>query len=223
LGDLSIATAYSLEVFNMTILSLLATYAPAGGKLLGTKALEKLLAGRAEDARQILVDKLAKGKANLKELPETDAAAIIFRYMRAAEEGAARLNLKLLADVVANQDVKPAFYANEFLRWADVLSALSAKEVVVLGVMHRAALEKDYQIRHDGEFWTGCVTTLKSERKMSWSQADSLAAALMRTGLVTLLGGLMDMGHAYMPTDNLHQLGEMADLESYYMEEPFVG
>ncbi|MEJ8309907.1 hypothetical protein [Agrobacterium larrymoorei] len=185
-------------------------------------ALKKVLETRAEAAKEILLDRIRKGGANLSDLPEDEAAAITFRYMRAAEEGSARLNLKLLADVIAGQDAKSGRSANEFLMWADILTSLKSDEVIVLGILHRQAKTVDYKFRYTGEFWSECQRVLSDERKMSFSTSDSLAAALMRTGLVTILGGLMSQGHAYLPTTNLQKLAEMADLETYYMQEPYI-
>ncbi len=206
----------------MLLESLTLDYVKTGGEMVGSSVLRRLLAKRAEVARGILVDRLAKGKANLKNLSEDDAAAIIYRYMRAAEEGAARMNLKLLADVISGQDAKPGFYANDFLLWADVLSGLRHEEVVVLGLMHREASKQNYQVAQSGEFWLKCLGLLESERNVTPGESDNIAAALLRTGLVSILSGLYDMGHAYMPSPNLKKLAEMADLEAYYMEQPHV-
>lgn len=197
-------------------------YVKTGAQTIGKAALQGLLSKRAEAAREVLVDKLAKGKAKLKDLPEDDVAAVVYRYMRAAEEGAARLNLKLLADVIVGQDAEPGFYANDFLLWADVLSGLRREEVAVLGTLHSEAHKLDYRLPYTGELWTRCQTSLEDQRGITPAVSDALAAALMRTGLVTILGGLMSQGHAYMPSPNLQKLAQMADFESYYMEEPYI-
>lgn len=203
-------------------LALLEQYAPEVGQTIGGATLNALLRKRAEAARAILLDRLSKGKANISDIPGEEAAAILFRYMRAAEEGAARTNLKLLADVAIGQDAKPGFYANEFLYWAEILASLRREEIIVLGLVHREAQKVGYKIERSGAFWIECVKFLEAERGISPATADTIAAALLRSGLLSLLGGLYDMGHAYLPSSNLEKLGEMANLEAYYMDEPHI-
>lgn len=209
----------------MSIEALAGDYLSAGGKMIGGSVLKKLLEKRAAAARDILIDRLAKGKEKLKDLPEDDAAAIIYRYMRAAEEGAARLNLKLLADVIAGQDAKPGFYANDFLLWADILSGLRREEILLLGIMHREARAINYKLEGDEKpkFWHHCKTKLELERGIPTAEIDRIGGALLRTGLLDFLSGLYGGGQAFLPSTRLQKLAEMADLESYYMEEPYVG
>ncbi|MGR6468685.1 hypothetical protein [Rhizobium sp. PAMB 3182] len=188
----------------------------------GQLALQKLLNKRLEAARKELLDSLSKGKINVSDIPEDDLAAIVFRHLRAAEEGAARLNLKLMASVIAGSVDKPDFYANDFLLWADALASLKRDEVLVLGVMHRVAAETDYDIQQrTGEFWGKCLPILKDKYGMEYTWAEIHAAALMRTGLVRILGGLMDTGQAFLPSPDLRKLGEMVDIESAYSDTPY--
>jgi len=206
----------------MTLEALAIDYFKAAGELAGGSVLKQLLAKRAEAARDILVDRLQKAKATLKDIPEEEAAAITYRYMRAAEEGAARINLKLLADVIVGQDAKPGFYANDFLLWADVISSLRHEEIVVLGIMQREAALVADGLPIDYSVWTKCQLSLLNERGISFPSSNALAAALLRTGLVSLIAGTIDGGPSYASTANLQRLAEMSDLETYYMDEPFV-
>lgn len=206
----------------MTLEALAIDYFKAAGELAGGSVFRQLLGKRAEAARDILVDRLQKAKATLKDIPEDEAAAITYRYMRAAEEGAARVNLKLLADVIVGQDAKPGFYANDFLLWADIISSLRHEEIVVLGTMQREAALVADGLPSDFNVWARCQHTLLNERGISFPSSDALAAALLRTGLVTLIAGTIDGGPAYAPTADLQKLAEMSDLESYYMEESYV-
>jgi hypothetical protein len=195
----------------------------AGGLSSGGKFLvEQLLRVRAEEARDILIDAMSKGKQTARDVKDNEAAAIILRYMRAAEEGAARLNLKLMAQVIAEQVSEPGFYANDFLLWADVLAGLRREEVLILGVMYRRAVEVgDDPRKRTGEFWVDCKKELKEKHSMNDDTAEAYASSLMRTGLIQLLGGLLDIGQAYRPSPNLAKLGDMVDIETTYMETPY--
>src|SRR5712692_6521403 len=55
--------------------------------------------------------------------------------LRAAQEGAARLNLRLLAKVIAGQFQAGRLVADEFLHHAERLALLSRDEVVVIGMI----------------------------------------------------------------------------------------
>jgi hypothetical protein len=71
-------------------------------------------------------------------MSEDDAAAFLLRYLRAAQEGAARLNLRLMARVVVGKaHAGEPLYADEFLRYADTLASLARNEVVLLGALIR--------------------------------------------------------------------------------------
>lgn len=90
-----------------------------------------------------------------------------------------------------------------------------------MGILHREAEKLKYLIPADGNFWLGCLAVLSDEFKMSKTEAESAASATMRTGLVGLLGGLYNMGHAYMPGSKLRDLAEMADIEAIYMQTEY--
>lgn len=65
------------------------------GKL-ADDVLRRLMHGRREAARDALAAKMAMGKPWL--ASGDDTAAALFTYVRAAQEGAARLNLRLMAE-----------------------------------------------------------------------------------------------------------------------------
>ncbi len=97
----------------------------------------QLLRQRAEQARDILLDELRRGEQTLS-APEVDeTVAVLLRYGRAAQEGAARLNLRLMAKIIAGQAQQHVLYANEFLRHADVIAGLRREEVILLGALQR--------------------------------------------------------------------------------------
>lgn len=159
------------------------------GKSLDT-AIRKLLHDRAHTAAEILEDQLRKGQSLARDIPESEVATIIFRYMRAAEEGAARLNLRLLASVAARLDPKEGFYGNEFLRWSNILADLSPEEIFILGTMHRNAADQNYSFERTGHFWMKCSEELERKHGWSYSEVETLTAPLLRTGLITMLSGL---------------------------------
>lgn len=209
-----------LEVFT----ALTGDYLAANGVALsGTAAagasfaLQRLLLGRAERARDIFIDELKRGDRTIHEIAEDEAAAITYRYFRAATEGAARINLRLMAAVVGGSEQKPGTYADDFLRWADVIASMTREELIVCGVVYR--LGKGQKLSRDGNFWSGCLSELREQHGIDAEDADQFAAGLLRTGLLVILGGLMDMGHAYLPSRKLMSLGAMVDFHSVFEAE----
>ena len=92
---------------------------------------------RQDDARQILLDELRKGEKTLHQIEEVDElAAMVYRYSRAAQEGAARLNIRLMAKVIAGQFQAGALVADEFLAYADMLGSLRRDEVILIAVLY---------------------------------------------------------------------------------------
>ncbi|MCQ1766098.1 hypothetical protein NOJ28_11180 [Neorhizobium galegae] len=189
-------------------------FGASGGATKGAElALKRVLQKRAESARSVLIEEIRAGRSFIHEVGEDQAAAITFRYMRAGIEGAARRNLRLLASIAAGQGAETGLYADEFLRWADALSGLGRAELIVLGVMQRMAEERDYQIPRTGDFWMDVVRVLSQQYDIDPGAADASAGACLRTGLLTILGGLMDIGHAYLPSVHLKEIGRLTKIE----------
>jgi uncharacterized protein with PIN domain len=91
----------------------------AGGWLMGNVAgtgiaiaVQQVQRRRAERARDILLDEVRLGEKVLNAPEMEEAAAVLLRYGRAAQEGAARLNLRLMAKVIAGMVYQQALYAD---------------------------------------------------------------------------------------------------------------
>jgi len=75
---------------------------------------------RDELARDILFEELRLANiTDARAASEDDAIAVIVRYLRAAREGAARLNIRLLAKAIAGQVRSGSLVADEFLQYAE--------------------------------------------------------------------------------------------------------
>src|SRR5687767_13911055 len=92
------------------------------GGSLAAEALARVMRRREGNAREILRTELAAGRIDIAiAMSEDEAAAILFRYIRAAQEGAARRNLRLLAQVIRGQLVLGTLVADRFLYLADMI------------------------------------------------------------------------------------------------------
>jgi hypothetical protein len=108
-----------------------------GGSIAGA-AIARYFRRRSEQARDILFEELRHANiSDAQAASEDDAIAVIVRYLRAAREGTARLNLRLLARTIAGKFQSGRLVADEFLQYADALGSLTRDEVIVLGTMYR--------------------------------------------------------------------------------------
>ena len=158
----------------------------------------KLLRKRLETARQILLEELRKGEKSLYDLDEVDAlAAITFRYARAAQEGTARLNLRLMAKVIAGKAQAGPLVADEFLAWADVLASLRREEVVLITAFGKAVdewrenpQEEPRKGRSSMDLWKIVESRLVPDVFPNRQWMRSAACASLRTGFLISSSGL---------------------------------
>jgi hypothetical protein len=73
-------------------------------------------------------------------VPLDHSAAVLLRIQRAAVEGTARLNLRLMAQVVRGKILQKGLVASEFLFYANLLADLKRPELVLLGTVLRCEM-----------------------------------------------------------------------------------
>jgi hypothetical protein len=109
---------------------------PLGNTL--AESVTRLIDGRRRKARDILIEELSQGRALIESVAEVDELAAIFlKYMRAAEEGTARLNLRLMAMTIRGMTHNRVLTANRFLYYAGFLATLSREEVIAIATPHK--------------------------------------------------------------------------------------
>lgn len=95
---------------------------------------------------------------------ETDEfVAILYRYLSKAQEGAACLNLRLMARVVREQLEGPGLYASEFLRYSELLASLTREEVILLATRCRLKVQFDAKKTEDN--WSDTMVVNKEVEK----------------------------------------------------------
>lgn len=188
------------------------------------KTFDMLLKGRCKRAQDVMVAELKSGAAKIDESDLEDTAAVLYRYLRAAEEGAARLNLRLLAAVFAGQAREGLIVADDFLYFADMLASLREDEIRLLGTLLRTtAAHPDKPKgsgRADSSARLAATTAARSElvpRVFEDSETfDAVANSLQRTGLVLATPiNQYSAGVAtqYKPTRLLYRLNALAEIE----------
>lgn len=187
--------------------------ASGAGSAAGLAVWQKLTASRVEAAREILVDELKRGQRTIFDVPEDELAAVTFRYARAAVEGAARLNLRLLAAVAAGQIEGSGLYADEFLRHADVLASLRREEVLLLGAFLHVAKSVPADTATANEVWQAVKGRMDGNHGLNEVQARALAVSCMRTGYLSQEAGTWVEPMLPVVTDSLVGLNSLADIE----------
>ncbi len=171
----------------------------------------------------MLLKELRRGNKTICDVDEGEVAEIVFRYMRAAQEGTARVNLRLMAEVIAGQAAAGNLVADEFLYYADILASLRYEEVVVLATLYRTTQEAIAKHTGDNILATQAMTaaSLELSQTLGFKDLDfaATAGAIMRTGLIASAPGQGGGFNIYYPTSLMDKLYALAPFEKALEEE----
>ncbi len=145
-------------------------------------------------SRDIILDEIEQGCFD--NMGDDDKVSIMHRYMQAAMNGSARINLRLLAkmmnSIAKGKKQSNTIYANEFNRYASALETLSEEEIHLLASMYnyRKNARPPYTritargIEGENDFLQNFSKHYRYENKISEEQYISMCSALLRTGLI---------------------------------------
>lgn len=182
-------------------------FAPGGGLL--AKAVDTHLARKSQEAVEIAIEELAKGNVDFDEADAEPFVAILLRYSKAASEGAARRNLRLLMQIVVGLKRNKALDGDAFRRWAGILEHMTRDELMLIGqaiIIQRRKQEGVQGI--DENFWQLLKDAMEAGR-YSVAEVPALAASVGRYGVlipVSAYGGI-----AYRPSPWLEELASLVD------------
>lgn len=149
---------------------------------------------KLEESRDILVEEIQQG--DFSRVDDDDKISLLHRYAQAAMNGAARINLRLLAKTInslaQNEKLASHIYANEFNRYATVLETLSDEEIQLLANLYILKKENEDYIKQNREAepginadpYTKLITSLEFTDPDRISVIQATAGALLRTGLI---------------------------------------
>jgi hypothetical protein len=182
------------------------------------EALGRVMRRRAEGARHILQEELSRAQINVADAADKDeAAAMVFEYTEAARQGAARRNLRMLAQIMAGQLVTPPIYANDFLRWSRIVADLSREEIIVIAAFHREFEDPPPSHPERTIFRRVADSLTKSSVVRSGDDLEAVVQGLSRTGLFIqqsgATGGAMAGGTIYVPSPRLSDLMKLVNIE----------
>ena len=106
---------------------------------------------KISESRDILFSEIEQGSFD--NIGNDDKVSIMHRYMQAAMNGSARINLRLLAKAInglskGEKQSKP-IYANEFNRYAQVLETLSVEEIQILAKLYKMREDQKKYIKEN--------------------------------------------------------------------------
>jgi hypothetical protein len=201
---------------------LLACLGVPGGSTLSL-AVQRVIQRRSQAAKEIFVEQLKMGNRAPLDVGEIDeVAAMIFRYMRAAQEGSARLNLRLMAMTINGITEQPPVYASRFLRYAEILSTLTRDEVVAIATLYRNERNQDQSSVSEDDARASARVRTREELVPSYFSTERhleyVLQAATRTGLVVAQTGWGAL--VYETTPLADELAGLASFEEALKNEP---
>lgn len=188
---------------------------------LTSTALGRVLGWRLEEAEEILDSELRRIKRRLTRVGEVEeAAGMVLRYIRAAQEGASHINLRIMAKVIRGLATRSRAKASDFLRYADAVASLTVEELCVITCLLEKTVELDelgLSKDRDNKAWSQMIGDLVPRMFTDQQHVAEILLAASRTGLVTKAAPFK-LG-PFCTTPFLHDLAELASLQRAITEE----
>ena len=186
---------------------------PGGATL--AKLADQYVTKRRREAANILIDEIRGGRHGEIYFEEHDIDPLIeitMRFSKAVDEGAARRNLRLLAQVIAGLKKNKAFDPDKFRRWCGIIEHLTRDELIVLGRAHVIAvkLRGSADESNSQAFSQGLMDDLRAVGYPPL-EINALFVTLARTGVFYPMPAVGSIN--YLPSPWLFELCELADLE----------
>lgn len=170
---------------------------------------------KRREAADLLIEEISRGFHGQIEFDRFDIdplLEIIYRFSKAVDDGAARENLRLLAQIIAGLKKYKALDSDRFRKWCAILEQLTRDELLVIGkaiVARREIANSETDVAND--FCQRLFFALE-QAGYSKEEVGALLTTVSRTGLVVPQSAYDGM--VYMPTPWLDELGRLADLEN---------
>ena len=186
-----------------------------------SSALGRVLGWRLEEAADILESELRQIKRRLTRVGEVEeAAGMVLRYIRAAQEGTAQINLRIMAKVIRGLAARSRVKACDFLRYADAVASLTVEEICVVTCLLEKTVELDelgLSKDRDNKAWSQMIDDLVPRMFTDQQHVAEVLLAASRTGLVTKAAPFK-LG-PFCTTPFLHELADLASLPRAITEE----
>lgn len=184
-------------------------------------AIASYLRRQSEAARDILLEEFRLGNIDRIELASQDElGGVLFRYFNAIRDNAARLNLRLMAKVMVGQAQRDRLYADEFSRYANVLSSLSRDEVLAITFLWMVQSEfSEPDINGiESELWKRLIEHAVPKAFLSEEHARTACTGVMRTGLVISSPTYGGLGY-FRCSPLMNEIAQLADFQDALRRE----
>lgn len=142
---------------------------------------------RLEAARDIVLEELdAKQVLVLEACSEQNRLSVLYTYMRAARDGCARVNLRLMAKAIAGLLRRRELSGPVYNGYVRMLQNLSRRQILVIGALHRQRkkAEADLETPTDAIVWSALIGELIPAYFRAERQIRSICEAALGSGLV---------------------------------------
>lgn len=176
---------------------------------------------RAAEARDIIISELAAARIEeFQAASEDDAIAVVYRYMLAARDCAARRNLRLLARSIAGLAQRDRLHSDEFNKYAEALSRLSRDEILVIGALHRFRTTKETGCYSVGtaQYWQPFIKEMVPAQFASEDHVVAVCCSGLRSGLLLTPRDFDSSGY-YTTSPLMDEVAELAEFEAVLVEE----
>ena len=182
-----------------------------------TRVLQSIFRRRTEAAHDIFLDEMRHGEKTMDADEVEEAVTVVYHYLRAAQEGSARANLRVMAGVTDGQARRGRISADEFLPYASILATLREAEIVPLGTYCRHWMSHAATVEGGGEVRAQKATLFTARELVPDHYPDkyevsAAQGALIRTGYSRTIA--TTNGHFYAPTRFVLALCEVAPFEA---------
>lgn len=188
---------------------IVSTLVPGGS--LFSKLVDQHLAQKTQEAVEIALQELSRGNLEFGEEDAQPFVAVLLRYSKAASEGAARRNLRLLMQIVVGLKRNKALREDAFRRWAGIVEHMTRDELMLVGQAIRLQAEiARGASTEESSFWI-MLRDLMSRSGYEGDELSATAEAVSRSGVfvpVLTAGGL-----TYRPSPRLAELSSLVDAE----------
>lgn len=184
-------------------------------------AVSAYLKRRTEDARDILLQEFANARVSSLDIAsEDDLGGILFRYFNAIRDNAGRLNLRLMAKVMVGQAERDQLFADDFTRYANVLSSLSRDEIVAIALLH-TVMKSVTPPSNNEEVWTRLIELAVPTHFATEDYVHAVITGASRSGLVVMPRDIFAVG-SYVTSPLMDEISQLADFKDALRREGIV-
>jgi hypothetical protein len=182
------------------------------------KALGQYFESRERAAFTILLEEIRSGDVHSSSIDPVTFAGMAYRYHDAAMKGVARVNLRIIARLLANATSKQDIIPDEFNHFADVISSFRREELVFLVELYRQvtiweASGKSYEKPLP---WDSLLKALVPRPFNDEHELLSVAQSASRSGFVIPGGGF---GNSYYMSPQGKRIIKMSAFEAALEQE----